>query len=236
MNAVAATDDRDAPSVVLDHIEDALLSGDLTVGNQLPPERELAAQLGVGRGAVREAIRVLQAQGIVESQRGPGRGTRLTADQGRALGRLFRLHLALASTSMTDLTETRIALERSTAALAARKWDPPALRRLERVVHAMDDTTALDAFNALDTDYHVEIAVTAQHPFIGDLTTAIREALRDPIRRASEAMPDWQDLRLDLCKQHHQIYDAIAARDPERAAGLMEAHIRTAYTVLKLDN
>lgn len=231
-----AEGERKAHQIALDYIENSLLDGSLRVGAQLPPERDLAARLGVSRGAVREAIRVLQAQGILESQPGPGRGTRTTAGQTKALGRLFRLHLALASTSLSDLTETRIALERSTAALAARHWEPASLRRLERMLLAMDEITDLDAFNALDTDFHVEIAVAARNPFIGNLTAAIREALRDPIRIASEAMTDWQELRLDLCRQHHQIYDAIASRQPELAASVMEAHIRTAYTVLRLDS
>lgn len=230
-----AADDRKAHRVALDYIETALLGGELPVGAQLPPERDLATQLGVSRGAVREAIRVLQAQGILESQPGPGRGTRTTAGQTKALGRLFRLHLALASTSLSDLTETRIALERSTAALAARHWDAAALHRLELLIAQMDETLELDAFNALDTDFHVEIAVTARNPFIGDLTAAIREALRDPIREASKALATWHELRDDLCRQHRQIFDAISARDAELAASLMETHIRTAYTVLKLD-
>lgn len=228
-------DERKAHQIALDYIENSLLDGSLPVGAQLPPERDLATHLGVSRGAVREAIRVLQAQGILESQPGPGRGTRTTAGQTKALGRLFRLHLALASTSLSDLTETRIALERSTAALAARHWELTALRGLERMLVMMDETTELDAFNVLDTDFHVKIAVIAHNSFIGDLTAAIREALRDPIRKASEAMSDWQRLRLDLCRQHHEVFDAIAKRDGEVAANLMEIHIRTAYTVLRLD-
>lgn len=232
---VTTSQDRQAHQLVLDYVETELLEGRLRVGDQLPPERELAQQLGVGRGAVREAIRVLQAQGMVASQPGPGRGTRLSDTQSAALGRLFRLHLALASTSVSDLTDTRIALERSTAALAARNWDTPSLRRIERKLLAMEDTLDLDAFNELDTEFHVEIAGAARNPFIGDLTTAIREALRAPIRSASLAMSDWSDLRLDLNAQHRQIFDAIKKRDAMHAASLMEAHIRTAYTVLRLD-
>jgi DNA-binding FadR family transcriptional regulator len=225
---------RQAHQVVLAHIEKQLLAGELHNGDQLPPERDLAATLGVSRSAVREALRVLQAQGLVASQPGPGRGTRLSDSQGEALGRLFRLHLALASTSISDLTETRIALERATAALAAHNAKPARLRAIERRLQAMEDTFDLDAFNELDTEFHVEIARAADNKFIGNLTAAIRQALRAPIRAASLAMDDWQELRSDLVAQHRQVFETIRSGDAERAASVMEAHIRTAYAVLNL--
>ena len=221
--------------MVLAHVEKQLLTGQLHNGDQLPPERDLALTLGVSRSAVREAIRVLQAQGLVSSRPGPGRGTRLSDFQGEALGRLFSLHLALASTSIEDLTETRIALERATASLAARNAKPARLRAVERRLLAMESTLDLDAFNELDTEFHVEIARAGNNPFIANLTAAIRQALRDPIRAASLAMDDWQELRSDLVIQHRQIYETIRSGEPARAATVMEAHIRTAYAVLKLD-
>jgi DNA-binding FadR family transcriptional regulator len=171
---------------------------------------------------------------LVASRPGPGRGTRLSDFQGEALGRLFSLHLALASTSISDLTETRIALERATASLAARNAKPARLRAVERRLLAMESTLDLDAFNELDTEFHVEIARAGNNPFIANLTAAIRQALRDPIRSASLAMDDWQDFRSDLVTQHRQIYETIRSGDHARAATVMEAHIRTAYAVLKL--
>lgn len=132
------------------------------------------------------------------------------------------------------LTETRIALERSTARMAAENSDDAGLRRIERVLLAMDTSTRLDAFNSLDSDFHVAIALASGNPFIATLTTAIREALSEPIRAASLAMSDWPSFRLDLMRQHHQIFAAIASGDGAGAAAAMEAHIRTAYTILQL--
>ena len=99
----------------------------------------------------------------------------------------------------------------------------------------MESTLDLDTFNELDTEFHVEIARAGNNPFIANLTAAIRQALRDPIRAASLAMDDWQELRADLVTQHRQIYETIRSGDHVRAATVMEAHIRTAYSVLKLD-
>lgn len=221
-----------AYEIVLRHIEAGILAGTHRPGDQLPPERDLAAHLGVGRSAVREAMRVLQTQGMITSSTGPGRGTRVAPAQGNALARIFELHLALSDTGTSDLTETRVALERSSAALAAQRGTPKSLRRLRAVVDSMVGAETLDGFNALDTEFHVLIARAGQNQLIADLTVAIRQAVRGPIREASEGLPNWSDFRLRLLREHGLILDAITGADPVRAANLMEAHIRDAYATL----
>ena len=74
---------------VLDFLTGEILAGRVAPDSRLPNERELAAQLGASRSAVREAIKVLQAQGVITSNTGPGRGTRVAASQGAALGRML---------------------------------------------------------------------------------------------------------------------------------------------------
>lgn len=229
------TDDREgryAYQVVLAHIEAGILSDALHPGDQLPPERDLAVQLGVGRSAVREAMRVLQTQGLITSSTGPGRGTRIAPARGNALARIFQLHLALTETGTSDLTETRVALERSSAAVAAKQASPKSLRRLRAVMDAMGAADTVDEFNDLDTEFHVLIARAGQNQLIADLTVAIRQAVREPIRAASLAMDDWPTYRLDLLAEHQQVLDAIVEGDPDLAATRMEQHIRGAYAVL----
>ena len=218
--------------LALAHIQEQILSGALQVGDRLPGERELAAQLGISRGAVREAIRGMQAYGVLESQPGPGRGTRVIAMQSKALGRLFSLHLATASQSQADLTETRIALERATASLAASASTPEDHDRLERIIDAMDATHELEPYNDLDTDFHQCIAQISGNPLLRDLTVAIREALRRPILQASLGVDRWADVRTMLCGQHRAIYDAIRSGDVAHASKLVEAHIRSAADAL----
>ncbi len=225
-----------AYEVVLRHIESGILDGVYRTGTQLPTERDLALQLGVGRSAVREAMRVLQTQGMITSSTGPGRGTRVAPAQGDALARIFRLHLALTDSGISDLTETRVALERSSASLAARRAAPAALRRLRAVMDSMEVAHTVDSFNDLDTEFHVQVARAGQNQLVADLTVAIREAVREPIRAASLRMADWSDFRVDLLHEHQRILDAILKGDSERAATLMEAHIRGAYAVLGIED
>ena len=96
-----------AYELALDHIEEGILSGRYEVGSILPPERELATQLGIGRSSVREAIRALESQGVLDSAvgAGPASGTRVTSDQSRALTRLLKLHVSLGKYPVDDVVE-----------------------------------------------------------------------------------------------------------------------------------
>ena len=232
MDTAPATESRRAYQVVLRHIEAGILDGSYRKGELLPPERDLAAQLNVGRSAVREAMRVLETQGLITASTGRGGGTRLTPTQGDALARIFRLHLAIHGSGIGELTETRVALERSSAAIAARQVYDRTLQGLTATVAAMREATTIDEFNALDTEFHVLLARAGRNDLVADLTVAIREAVREPIRTASVQMDDWPSFRLTLIEEHERVLAAIATGDPEAAAAAMEAHIRRAYSAL----
>jgi len=221
-----------AYQVVLAHVEAGILDGTYRKGDLLPPERDLAAQLNVGRSAVREAIRVLHTQGLITASTGRGGGTRLVPTQGDALARIFRLHLAITGAGISELTETRVALERTSAAVAARQIDLQTLRDLTTTVHAMREANSIDEFNHLDTVFHVQLARAVRSDLVADLTVAIREAVREPIRTASELMPEWSTFRLTLIADHERVLEAIANGDADAAAAAMEAHIRRAYKEL----
>ncbi|OYN93436.1 GntR family transcriptional regulator [Enemella evansiae] len=226
---------RKAYEVVLRHIEDEIIAGRLQVGSLLPPERELAASLRVSRSAAREAIRALEAQGVLSSGVGvgPGGGTRVTDQRSRALARLLRLQVALARFPIDEVVELRVALERSAVALAAQRATPAALAEVDRLLGQMGDPgIELPDFNGLDNDFHVQLARLGGMTLITDLTAAVRESVRQPILDSSARMSDWAAFRADLQYQHQEIRDAIAAGLADRAADLVEQHIRYAYAVL----
>lgn len=218
---------------VYGHIEDAILNGELTPGDLLPAERDLATQLGVSRSATREAIRALQFQGVVESSVGQGGGTRVATMQSQAMSRLLRLHVALADFPVHDVTELRIALERATASQAAQTVSKERLQHLGFLVERMQDPDlARDDFNRFDTEFHVGVAGAAHNPLLIDMTVAVRESLRSPIQAAEAAMTGWPEFKAHLQVQHSAILDAIASADASRAADVMEEHIRYAYAIL----
>lgn len=222
---------------VLQHIESQILDGHLSVGDRLPAERDLALQLSVSRPAVREAIRTLEAQGVLASRVGSGArsGTHVISDRSQALGRLLRLQVALSQFPLDEVVVARIALERSSAQLAASPdADGPQLDEMESLLEAMEQTQNLDDFNSLDSRFHIAIARAGNNTLVGDLTQAVRESLRGPIMRAERSLDDWMGFRSQLCAEHQAIAEAIQAGDAPAAADRVEAHIRNAYAILPL--
>ncbi len=213
-------------------ISDRILNGRYVSGTRLPAERALAAELGVSRGAVREAIKVLQAQGIVTASVGAGHGTRISTTQGSAFGRMLRLHLALNSTSYDDLTDTRVVLERAAAEAAARHPDAVGLAEMRRLAGGMQGATDIAGFNDLDTAFHLAIAAMADNSLIRDLTIAIREAVAGRILEAEHRLDDWPGMRRRLLREHDEILGALEGGDGPGAADLCEHHIRRAHRVL----
>lgn len=221
--------------LVISAIEEQIFNGALKVGDPLPSERELAARLQVSRASVREAIRVLEAQGVVTANvgAGPAAGTFITGMRGAALTRFLRLHVALSNFAMPDIVDARVILERNSAALAAANAGADE-RAAIRVPLLEMDSPALDVerFNDADTAFHVAIAEASGNQLVSDMTVAIRASLRQPILDALRQVEDWPALAGVLQRQHHGIFDAIEAGDGERAADLTEQHIRGAFDAL----
>ena len=214
--------------LVVERVEEQILSGALTVGDHLPPERELAALLGASRPAVREGLRMLEAQGVLRRVgAGPGAATVVTALPGEALTRLLRLHLALSSFRPADVLEARVMLERRSAELAAQHADPAAHVRMREVLVRMDDPAlGPEEFNDLDTEFHVRLADASGNQLVADMTRAIRGAVRDALLREFHTRPDWPRTAARLRVEHRAVLDAVVAGEPAQAADVVEAHIR----------
>lgn len=221
-----------AYELVVERIEEQILDGTLRVGDRLPPERDLAPMLGVSRAAVREAIRSLEAQGVLSSAvgAGPAGGTVIAGLPSPALTRLLRLHVALANFPIADVAEARVMLERLSARLAAEKATEMDLKAMEAALDGMDDPAVTrDAFNELDTQFHAAVAEAGGNRLIADMTIAIRASMQAPILRAYAEMDDWQSLANRVRSEHRAAFDAIRRRDVRAAPDLIEKHIKSAY-------
>jgi GntR family transcriptional repressor for pyruvate dehydrogenase complex len=220
--------------LVLDRIEAQIVSGALTAGERLPPERELATLLGVSRPAVREALRILEAQGAVRSQvgNGPDSGTTIDRLPSDALARLMRLHVALGSFPIEDVVETRVVLERASVQLACLHARPGDITNMQADLEAMDAPDIdRETFNDHDTNFHVALADAGGNRLMSDVTRAIRESVRLPILGGFSAMPEsgsqgWRQVRDGLRADHHAIFEAVKAGQADLAAQRLEAHIR----------
>lgn len=215
--------------LVLDKIEEQILAGRLRVGDRLPPERQLASALGVSRPALREALRVLEAQGALTAQvgRGPDAGGIISAQPTDALGRLLRLHLALSHYELDEVLEARVMFERFSVNAAADHGSLEGLSRAENLLDAMDaPELSKEDFNALDTRFHVELAFSSGNRLVGTMTAALRESVRHLILEAFAELTNWDDTAAMLRRQHREIFEAIRSGRAEDAAKAVEAHVR----------
>jgi GntR family transcriptional repressor for pyruvate dehydrogenase complex len=221
---------RRAFEEILFRLEEAIAAGELGAGDRLPPERELATRFGVSRTSVREALRVLEALGLVRVRRGADNGATLLTEPGNAFGNLFRLYLALEHVSLTSLIELRITLESWAAGAAARMSAPAELERAAEFVTRME-SEELDApeFLEIDLAFHMELARCSGNELVQLVLEGCRGAISRTMLQATLTAGEWHRVRETLRVQHRAILDAVLASDPDTATRLVAHHIRPFY-------
>ena len=222
-----------AHDAVLRHIEENLRSGSLKLGDRLPGERALAEQFGISRASVRDAIRALEVMGVVRSATGsgPNAGTIVVSDPTSALGSALRLHVASQRLPVKDIVEARVMMETWSLAHAAdAPWEPAQLEEPQRLLDAMDDPQLPSpAFTALDAQFHVALSALAGNAVVSTMMDSLREAIREYVDEAVRVRGQWDDIVSELRHQHRGIFEAVEARDGERAARLVRDHIEWFY-------
>lgn len=191
---------------------------DLVPGNRLPPERELASQLGVSRATVRQALVVLEVQGLVEVRHGEGAILRETRPASAVL-----TAVAAHTRRLPEVIEAREALEVQLAALAARRRTEEDLTRIEAGLDAMAaDIEAGGRGLEGDELFHGAVTAAARSSLLADLMAEISAAIRES-RLESLSQPERPQQSL---ASHRKIADAIRAQDESAAAHAMAEHIR----------
>ena len=221
--------------VVLHHVEEEIFTGHLRVGSLLPAERALALDLGVSRTAVREAMRTLQAQGIIESSVGAGNagGTWISGEHGSALTNLMRMHVALEVFSPADVLSTRVLLERHSIAAAITHATPEGFGDLDAIVEEMrDPATPLRRFNELDTEFHASIAHMGGNELIRALTVAVRESIARDVRGAAANDMNLHTFRQMVLHQHAGILAKMQLGETTAAQDLMSEHLQWRWSSL----
>jgi len=228
----------DAPAkawrIVLDRIESDLMSGELGPGDRLPPERELATTLGVGRSSVREALRVLEVMGLIRTGTGSGptAGAIIIGTPTGGMSALLRLQLAAQSFAIDDVVDTRIALESAVVSdLAAA--DDADLADVHRVLGAMDDESLTPAeFVALDAQLHLALAEAAGNGVTVAMMGGLRDAIEGYVARGIRRITDWDGAAARLRHEHHRIVDLIGQGQADAARAAVNDHIRGYYATV----
>src|SRR5687767_4518570 len=124
---------------ILLQLKEAIGAGHLRAGSRLPSERELASQFGVSRASVREALRVLEALGIVGTRRGADNGAVLLSEPGNAFTTVLDLLVALRHVPLADVVEFRVMLETNAVRRLASEDHSSALETLRALLDRMAD-------------------------------------------------------------------------------------------------
>lgn len=235
MTAADAAPRRRTYDALLQDIEADLRSGKIKLGDRLPGERTLAENYGISRASVREAIRILDAMGVLRSSvgSGPTSGAIVISNPSAGLSSALRLHVASNRLPVEDIVQTRILLETWSAQAAAtrpRAEGDAGLEQAAQLLEAMDDPE-LDrpTFHELDARFHVALSSLAGNTVVATMMESLSGAIVDYVKGAMDAMESWPEVLAVLRAQHHGIYDAVRDQDGERAARLLREHIEWFY-------
>jgi GntR family transcriptional repressor for pyruvate dehydrogenase complex len=221
--AAAQLGHNPAAARVVGHVEGLIARGRLRPGDRLPPERELALQVGVSRPTVRAGLRWLAAMGVVRARQGSG--TFITDGPPRiepgSLGMLATLH----GFTRDEMFEARRVLEVGVAGLAAERASPEQVAAMaEELMGLYASMQAPQAFLLRDVRFHQAVAAGSANPVLGALVDLVSALVYDRRRLTIERA---QDLK-ESAEMHRRIYDAIRDHDPERARREMDHHLEAA--------
>jgi GntR family transcriptional repressor for pyruvate dehydrogenase complex len=214
---------RVAVDRVTAHVKRLIEGGELRPGDRLPPERELAAQIGVSRPTGRTALRSLATMGVVRSKQGSGT---YIADGPPALAaEPFGLLAALHGLSRDGLFEARLVLEAGSSALAADRASGEQLAAMSEEVTGMFASVGDPlAFLRHDVQFHRAVAAASGNPVLGVLIDMLSSLFYE---RRRETIQTATDLR-ETAEAHRKVYQAIRARNRDAAIAAMGTHLRDA--------
>jgi GntR family transcriptional regulator, transcriptional repressor for pyruvate dehydrogenase complex len=214
---------RIAPSEVLEHIRRLILKGNMRPGERLPAERALALQLGVGRPAVREAIKALQILDVLDSRHGDG--TFIKSLASLSGGWPSKVELTDQDFDLIELLEVRRMFEPNAASLAAARRDQKQLKLIEQELVAQerdpDDKNLLVRHDFL---FHEQIMRAAGNHVLESVAGQLAPLLLKSRKMTSRTTPDIRK----VIQQHRMIFEAIRIRDPDLAEQAMWEHLQTA--------
>ena len=204
------------PELVMDSLLKAMEDGKIRVGEELPPEWDLAEALGISRNSLRECLAIMSFMGIVEN-RGNRKVLVKNADYYRKARSL--LELSYSPSTFDDFMEFRRTNEREIARLACRRATEADLERLRSSVERLEN----DATDYLaDVEFHVNLAYASHNTIFAAMLDYVNCLILELRMRFFER----EDYHGKTAQAHRRIYEAVLARDEELAAYEMGRHLK----------
>src|SRR3954463_12443424 len=191
----------------------AIRTGLLPPGSRLPPERDLAEQLGIARSTLRQALTTLGQSGYLGAPRGRSGGTFVAAAPPLGSGTL--------RPDWREILDTRVAVECGAAVLAAERGSPGAFGRMDELIEAMDAPGDFDDYRRADVRFHITLAeatgtsrlVTAMTQVQGEMTELIG------------VIPHPETVLEHANHEHRELLEALRRGDGHEAARILRAHL-----------
>jgi DNA-binding FadR family transcriptional regulator len=210
-------------------LRERILGGSFGEGAFLPPERDMVDATGLGRGSVREALRVLEAEGLIRTKAGRNGGTFTTLPDADDLTHFVSVFVRGRKVPIRALIEARLTIESSLAYYAALNRTPAHIEALQEAAAQLEATPDGPEFARRNLDWHYAIAAASQNEllvaFLGSIASAIARE-NDAHSRAFEAEGVEAILRPAVLRAHRAITDAVVAGDAQAAKRRMERHLR----------
>lgn len=207
---------------VVEQLREFILDRHLDPGQKLPPDTELAETFNVSRGTIREALHVLEHDGLVRIKKGPGGG--IFVSEGNFFQVIEAVSLAMRreQVGFEELLEARKSVEDRIARLAAVRATRKDLESLARTLGRMEKLGADQGlFVHWDTDFHLTLAKAAKNKILLMFMTTLKEIHNRVISQVHLR----EDLFPSAVRYHQRIYEAVKKKDPEKASQVMIDHL-----------
>jgi GntR family transcriptional repressor for pyruvate dehydrogenase complex len=241
MTATAVTKHGDGPPVsartpkvselVAREILRDLVARKVPPGSRLPGEQEMIKSLAVGRGSLREALRILEVQGVITMKPGPGGGPVLNEVSSRHFGSMSTLYFMTSGATYREVIEARVSMNPMLSRMAAQRGGRAPAARLQALV---DETLANMGVSdrewlAITSRFYPTVGILSGNPILAMYATSLQDIYFEhlpPLAREPEA-------REDIVASHAAIARAVGRRDPEAAEQLARSAMLSFVSLLE---
>ena len=218
--SIPQLDQRSARETVQSYLTDLIVNGDLKAGDRLPSESDLATSFGVSRVVIREAMKVLEALGLVTISQ--GKGSLVSEASSSDAEAPIALLLARGAIGLEDIWQARSVLDTGIAELAALMRTPEQLRHMHETLSLWTDPNSdLDTLIAADERFHELLVQATGNPVLILLAQTTANLLHNARKLSLSSPVSGPDI-----DGHRMILEAVRNKDPRAAHDAMEAHLQ----------
>jgi len=216
---------------IVEQIEEALARGELTPGQRLPSERELVTQFAVSRSTVREALRVLESNGVVRSRPGDPNGPEILPYSQGALRKQMDRLARVEELTLSELIGFRMIMDGAAIQLASRLRTDEQLAEMERSLVAMRSAIDVDfaAFGEADVAFHDAVAQASRNSLIQVCNEVVRGVVLSLISDKIAHARNSRALMLESLQHHSEVVEAIRDGDGHAAARVARQNLYDYY-------